>query len=38
MVKILEEAERIMLGERRKVLDNYDFALSRSKADFGKAK
>lgn len=31
VVKILEEAEKIMLGERRKALDSYDFALSRSK-------
>ena len=31
VVKVLEEAEKIMLGERRKALDNYSFALSRSK-------
>jgi len=38
VVKILEEAEQIMLGERRKALDNYNFALSRSKAEVGKSK
>jgi len=31
VVSILEEAERIMLGERRKQLDKVNFALSRSK-------
>ncbi len=31
VVSILEEAEKIMLGERRKQLDKVDFALSRSK-------
>lgn len=31
VVKVLEEAEKIMLGERRKSLDEVDFALSRSK-------
>ena len=31
VVSILEEAEKIMLGERAKNLDNVDFALSRSK-------
>ena len=31
VVSILEEAERIMLGERAKQLDNVDFALSRTK-------
>lgn len=31
VTKVLEEAEKIMLGERRKALDNFDFALSRSK-------
>ena len=31
VVKILEEAEKIMLGEKVKNLDNVDFALSRSK-------
>ena len=31
VTKVLEEAEKIMLGERRKSLDNFDFALSRSK-------
>ena len=31
VVKVLEEAEKIMLGEKRKALDEFDFALSRSK-------
>ena len=31
VVKVLEDAEKIMLGERRKYLDQVDFALSRSK-------
>ena len=31
VVKVLEDAEKIMLGERRKYLDSVDFALSRSK-------
>lgn len=31
VVSILEEAEKIMLGDRTKNLDNVDFALSRSK-------
>lgn len=31
VVKILEEAEKIMLGERIKRLDEIDFALSRTK-------
>ncbi|MDD3238102.1 MAG: Gfo/Idh/MocA family oxidoreductase [Candidatus Gastranaerophilales bacterium] len=31
VTKVLEEAEKIMLGERRKNLDEFDFALSRSK-------
>lgn len=31
VVSILEEAEKIMLGERRKQLDKVNFALSRSK-------
>ncbi len=31
VVSILEEAEKIMLGDRAKNLDNFDFALSRSK-------
>ena len=31
VVKILEEAEKVMLGDRTKNLDNVDFALSRSK-------
>ena len=31
VTQILEEAEKIMLGERRKHLDKVDFALSRSK-------
>lgn len=31
VVKVLEEAEQIMLGERAKRLDEYNFALSRSK-------
>ncbi len=31
VVSILEEAEKVMLGERAKNLDNVDFALSRSK-------
>jgi len=31
VVKVLEEAEKIMLGDRRQALDKYDFALSRSK-------
>lgn len=31
VVKILEEAEKIMLGERTKRLDEIDFALSRTK-------
>lgn len=31
VVRILEEAEKIMLGERSKSLDKVDFALSRSK-------
>ena len=31
VVRILEEAEKIMLGERAKSLDKVDFALSRSK-------
>lgn len=31
VTKVLEEAEKIMLGERTKSLDNFDFALSRSK-------
>ncbi len=31
VVKILEEAEKMMLGDRRKSLDEFDFALSRSK-------
>ncbi len=31
VTRVLEEAEKIMLGERRKALDNFDFALSRSK-------
>lgn len=31
VVGILEAAERMMLGERRKLLDEHDFALSRSK-------
>lgn len=31
VVNILEEAEKIMLGDRTKNLDNFDFALSRSK-------
>lgn len=31
VVKVLEEAERIMLGEKVKALDNVNFALSRSK-------
>ncbi len=31
VVSILEEAEKIMLGERRQHLDKMDFALSRSK-------
>ncbi len=33
VVRVLEEAEKIMLGERRKALDEYDFALSRSKKE-----
>ncbi len=31
VVSILEEAEKVMLGDRAKNLDNVDFALSRSK-------
>ena len=31
VVRILEEAEKIMLGDRAKNLDNVSFALSRSK-------
>lgn len=31
VVKVLEEAEKIMLGEKVKALDNVNFALSRSK-------
>src|SRR5574344_1980730 len=31
VVSILEEAEKIMLGDRTKNLDNFNFALSRSK-------
>lgn len=31
VTKVLEEAEKIMLGERRGDLDKFDFALSRSK-------
>lgn len=31
VVKVLEEAEKIMLGEKTKVLDEVNFALSRSK-------
>ena len=31
VVGILEAAEKIMLGDRRKLLDEHDFALSRSK-------
>ncbi|MBD5402824.1 Gfo/Idh/MocA family oxidoreductase [bacterium] len=31
VVSILEEAEKIMLGDRAKNLDNFDWALSRSK-------
>lgn len=31
VVSILEEAEKVMLGDRTKNLDNVDFALSRSK-------
>lgn len=31
VTKVLEEAEKIMLGERRQDLDKFDFALSRSK-------
>ena len=31
VVKVLEDAEKIMLGERRKYLDSVNFALSRSK-------
>ena len=31
VVKLLEDAEKIMLGERAKNLDEYNFALSRSK-------
>lgn len=33
VVKILEEAEKIMLGERAKNLDEFNFALSRLKKD-----
>lgn len=33
VVSILEEAEKIMLGDRAKNLDNVDFALSRSKKE-----
>ena len=31
VVKLLEDAEKIMLGDRAKNLDEYNFALSRSK-------
>ncbi len=31
VVKILEDAEKIMLGDKRKLLDEHNFALSRSK-------
>lgn len=31
VVKVLEEAERIMLGDKQKMLDAHNFALSRSK-------
>ena len=31
IVKILEEAEKIMLGSRKELLDNHEFKLSRSK-------
>ena len=31
VVSILEEAEKFMLGDRAKNLDNFDWALSRSK-------
>lgn len=31
VTKVLEEAEKIMLGDRRKDLDKFDFAISRSK-------
>ena len=31
VVKVLEEAEKIMLGEKVKALDSVNFALSRSK-------
>lgn len=33
VVKVLEEAEKLMLGEKAKALDNVNFALSRSKRE-----
>ena len=31
IVKVLEEAEKMMLGSKKEILDNHEFKLARSK-------